>query len=181
MKNTKFNRLLMVLMMSAAAASLSAGRVVSEEVTVVQESAPAATAFFPVGLESLYDIEEIDNGPQYIITEKESAKYRAEAAPVDFTVEAPSVLKVGENPNAPLMGQMDVAMAKLQDMKRVEDAADLSEVVYELEMANHEIQSLPILEGNKRAYDRQVIKSERRLKAAEHQYRKLTHGRHAKN
>ena len=169
MKNTKFNRLLMLLMVSVAS-TLGA----RPDVVIVEESRQAT---LPIGLESHYNIEEIDNGPRYLITEQDKAHYREVAAPVDFTVESPSVYKVGENPEAPLLGQIDLAMDKLRNMKREEDENDLSEVVYELEMANHEIQSLPILEGNKKAYDRQVIKSEKRLRQAEHEYNRLTHGR----
>ena len=162
MKNIKFNQLLMMLMISVT--------------SMVSAVAVKELSEFPIGLETSYNLEEIDNGPRYLITEQTKPHYREEAAPVDFTVEAPAVIRVGENPDAPLLGQIDIAMDKLRNMKREEDAADLSEVVYELEMANHEIQSLPILEGNKKAYDRQVVLSEKRLRQAEHNYRKLTHG-----
>ncbi|AXK61000.1 hypothetical protein [Candidatus Chromulinivorax destructor] len=180
MKNTNFNRLLMVLMMSASVASARVAQV--QEVTVTETSSPVVSKkLYPLGLESHYQIEEIDNGPEYVITEVDKAHYREEAAPVDFTIEAPSAVRVGENPNAPLMGQIDVAMDKLKNMKRIEDAKDLSLVVFELEMANHEIQSLPILEGNPKEYDRAVIRAEKRLRAAEHAYRKATHGSRSKN
>jgi len=162
MKNTKFNRLLMVLMMSVTSAAISART--------------EKQATLPIGLDTHYDIQEIDNGPQYLITDQDTAHYREVAAPVDFTVEAPSVMIVGENPDAPLLGQIDIAMEKLQNMKREEDAKDLSEVVFRLEMANHKIQSLPILEGNKRAYDKEVLIAEKELRQAEHEYRKATHG-----
>jgi len=177
MKNTKFNRLLMVLMMSAAA-SLSAS-VVSEEVTVVRESAP--TAFFPVGLESHYDIESFDDAAEYKITEVDKAHYRAEAAPVEFTIEAPSVLLVGENPEAPFMAQIDVAMNKFKNMQREEDAKDMSEVAFMVEIANKKIQALRLLEGNKKAYDRELKIAERELRKAEHLYNKATPGLRSRN
>jgi hypothetical protein len=171
MKNTNLNQFMMLLMLSVTSAGA-----IARPAMIVDETRYGT---LPIGLETDYNIEEVDNGPRYIITEQDTPHYREEAAPVDFTVEAPSVMKVGENPEAPLMGQIDLAMAKLKNMKREEDAKDLSEVVYKLEMANHKIQSLPILESNKKAYDREVIVAERELRAAEHEYRKATHGRNA--
>ena len=44
-------------------------------------------------------------------------------------------------------------------------------------MANHKIQSLPILEGNRKAYDREVAIAEKELQQAQHEYRKLTHSK----
>lgn len=162
MKNTKFNRLLMVLLMSVTAGSMKASNMVSTDV-------------LPVGYESLYDVVGTDNGLQYRVTQQDKPHLRADAAPIQFTLEAPAVAIVGEDADAPLMGQIDVAMEKLRSMKREEDAKNLARVVYDLEMANHAIQSLPILESDKKEYDRAVVEAERQLKKAEHAYRKATH------
>ena len=168
MKNTNLNQFMMLLMLSVTSAGA-----IARPAMVADESRYGT---LPIGLETDYKIEEVDNGPRYIITEQDTPHYREEAAPVDFTVETPSVMRVGENPEAPLMDQMKVVMDKLKNMKREEDAKDLSEVVFRLEMANHKIQSLPILEGNKKAYDREVLIAEKEVRQAEHEYRKATHG-----
>lgn len=178
MKNTNFNRLLMVLMMSASVACASS-RV--EQVTVTKSSSPVVTEYFPVGLESHYDIQSFDDAAEYKITEVDKAHYRAEAAPVDFTIEAPSVLLVGENPEAPFMSQIDLAMSKFNAMEREEDAKDMSEVAFRIEMANKKIQALRLLEGNKKAYDRELREAKKELRIAEHMYRKATPGLRSKN
>lgn len=179
MKNTKFNRLLMVLMMSASVASARVAQV--QEVTVTETSSPVVTEYFPVGLESHYDIESFDDAAEYKIVEVDKAHYRAEAAPVEFTIEAPSVLIVGESPDAPFMSQIDTVMSKLNAMEREEDAKDMSEVAFRLEMANKKIQALRLLEGNKKAYDRELKIAKRELKQAEHMYNKATPGLRSKN
>lgn len=179
MKNTKFNRLLMVLMMSASVASARVAQV--QEVTVTETSAPVETKLFPLGLESHYDIESFDDAAERRITAVDNAHYRAEAALVDYTIEAPSVLLVGENPEAPFMSQIDLAMSKFDAMERQEDAKDMSEVVFRIEMANKKIQALRLLEGNKKAYDRELREAKKELKIAEHMYRKATPGLRSKN
>lgn len=174
MKNTKFNRLLMVLMMSASVASARVAQV--QEVTVTETSEPVQTQYFPVGLTSHLNLESFDDAAEYKIVEVDKLHYREEAAPVEFTIEAPSVLIVGENPNAPFKEQIDVVMHKLNNMEREEDAKDMSEVAFRLEMANKKIQALRLLEGNKKAYDRELREAKKELRQAEHMYNKATPG-----
>jgi len=170
MKNTNLNQFMMLLMLSVT----TAGVVARPAIFVEEEAARYGT--LPIGLDTHYDVEETDADPQYVITSKETARYREVAAPVDFTVEAPSILKVGENPDMPFVAQINLAEEKLANMGREEDAKDLSEVAFRLEIANNKIVALRLLEGNPKAYDREIRIAKKDLEQAKHEYRKATHG-----
>lgn len=181
MKNTNFNRLLMVLMVSAASVA-TAGVSQVKEVTVTETSGPVVYAkdlLNPAYTVNGYATETIQD-PEFDITRVVSVTEEEEVDPIKFTVREHENLSIGEDASAPLMGQIEVLKEQLKRMELQEEAKDLSEVVFAIGVAESKIKLLYLLRNNPKAYRKMEREALHELGKAEHAYRKATPGLRSK-